>query len=65
MEGRSGKSKKKLSGKQSLIDVVISQGFPQVLRTWENLTGAIEKYLWRSSLDSKVAGYNSASLQTY
>ena len=45
MEGRSGKSKKKLSGKQSLIDVVISQGFPQVLRTWENLTGAIEKYL--------------------
>ena len=34
MEG-AGSAKKKLSGKQSLIDFVnISQGFPQVLRTW-------------------------------
>ena len=31
---------------------------------WRALN-AFEKYLWRSSFDSKVAGYKSASLQMY
>ena len=35
----------------------------QYMKENEGALNAVEKYLWRSSFDSKVAGYKLASLQ--
>ena len=37
----------------------------QYMKENEGALNAVEKYLWRSSFDSKVAGYKPASLQIY
>ena len=40
-------------------------GLSQYMGRARGALNAVKKYLWRSSIDSKVAGYKPASLQIY
>ena len=40
-------------------------GLSQYMGRARGALNAVKKYLWRSSFDSKVAGYKPASLQIY
>ena len=47
------------------IQYLMGGGLSQYMGRARGALNAVKKYLWRSSIDSKVAGYKPASLQIY